>query len=137
MIILDTDIVSAIMRSQAEVIRWLDRQSPSSIWTTAVTVLEIRTGLEVMPAGRRRFVAEAAFASLLAEEFAGRVLAFDFGAAEQTGRLAASRPRAGLVRDVRDAMIAGIAMQQNATLATHNVRHFSDLRVPVVDPWSA
>ena len=34
-------------------------------------------------------------------------------------------------------MIAGIALAQRATLATRNVRHFADLSVPVVDPWSA
>ena len=35
----------------------------------------------------------------------------------------------------RDTQIAGIALSRRATLATRNMRHFQDLRVPVVDPW--
>jgi predicted nucleic acid-binding protein len=34
-------------------------------------------------------------------------------------------------------MIAGIALAQRARLATRDVRHFDDLSVPVVNPWSA
>ncbi|HEY3241992.1 MAG TPA: hypothetical protein VGM03_01455 [Phycisphaerae bacterium] len=37
--------------------------------------------------------------------------------------------------DVRDTRIAGIALARNATLATRNVRHFRDLKIPVIDPW--
>jgi predicted nucleic acid-binding protein len=39
--------------------------------------------------------------------------------------------------DIRDSQIAGIALARRATIATRNVRHFADLEVPVVDPWSA
>jgi predicted nucleic acid-binding protein len=39
--------------------------------------------------------------------------------------------------DIRDTQIAGIALARRATIATRNLRHFSDLKVPVVDPWSA
>jgi toxin FitB len=137
MIVLDTDIVSAIMRSQEEVVGWLDRQAASSIWTTTITVFEIRSGLEAMPAGRRRASSEAAFAALLADDLAHRLLSFDAGAAEEAARLAAGRRLAGRTKDARDTMIAGIALAHNATLATRNVRHFEDLRVPVVDPWTA
>jgi len=34
-----------------------------------------------------------------------------------------------------DTQIAGIALARRATLATRNVRHFADLKVPVVNPW--
>jgi predicted nucleic acid-binding protein len=56
MIILDTNVVSEIMRPKPDerVPRWLDQQPRSSIWTTSVTVFEIRFGLETMPVGRHR-----------------------------------------------------------------------------------
>ena len=38
--------------------------------------------------------------------------------------------------DIRDSMIAGIVIAHQATLATRNIRHFDDLPVPVVNPWS-
>ena len=39
--------------------------------------------------------------------------------------------------DIRDTQIAGIALARRATLATRNVRHFGDLKVPIIDPWAA
>jgi predicted nucleic acid-binding protein len=33
--------------------------------------------------------------------------------------------------------IAGIAAARRATLATRNIRHFADLGVELIDPWSA
>jgi toxin FitB len=135
MIILDTNVISAAMQADASVIDWLDRQPRLSIWTTTVTVLEIRFGLEIMPAGRRRTEREASFARVVSEKLQGRVLPFDERAAEETAVVMAIRHRAGQPRELRDSMIAGIALAQQATLATRNVRHFDDLNVLVVDPW--
>jgi predicted nucleic acid-binding protein len=137
MIILDTNVLSAAMSADTNIIAWLDRQSHASVWTTAVTLLEIRFGLEIMPSGRRKIEREAAFERMLADELEGRVLPFDEHAARQTGLIMASRHRAGKPRELRDSMIAGTALAQRATLATRNVRHFDDLSVPIIDPWNA
>jgi toxin FitB len=139
MVILDTNVVSEVMDEapDAVVIRWLDRLSWTSMWTTAVTVLEIRYGLTIMPSGRRRRQRENAFARLLNENFEGRILQFDHVAAEETASLMGARRRTGPLGDLRDNMIAGIALAQRATLATRNIRHFADLSVPVVNPWHA
>ncbi len=134
MIILDTDVLSAAMHSELAVIVWLDRQPRTSVWTTAVTVLEIRYGLLATSPGRRRLERETSFANLL-EKLEQRVLPFDQAAAEAAAVLMEARRRVGRPREVRDTMIAGIALAQRATLATRNVRHFDDLDVPVVDPW--
>jgi predicted nucleic acid-binding protein len=58
MMVLDTNVLSALMRKtpDAKVITWLDKQSRTSVWTTSVTILEIRFGLQIMAAGRRRFL---------------------------------------------------------------------------------
>jgi predicted nucleic acid-binding protein len=138
MIILDTNVVSQLMTGpDALVLAWLDRQPWTSLWTTAITVLEIRSGLAIMPAGRRQSSRKAAFDVLIAKNFESRVLPFDLAAAEETASLIGARKRAGRPGELRDAMIAGIALAQRATLATRNVRHFDDLAVQVVDPWSA
>jgi predicted nucleic acid-binding protein len=137
MIILDTNVLSAAMSADAGIAVWLDRQAHASIWTTAVTLLEIRFGLETMPTGRRKVEREGAFERVLAHILEGRVLSFDEDAALQTALIMAARHRGGKPRDLRDSMIAGIALSQRATLATRNVRHFDDLSVTVVDPWNA
>ena len=135
MIILDTNVLSAAMASDAIVVAWLDRQSSSSMWTTAVTVFEVRSGLMAMPTGRRRAGRELAFDNIIENDLEGRVLPFDRSAAEEAARLMADRRRIGRLGETRDTMIAGIALAQRATLATRNVRHFDDLNVRIVDPW--
>jgi toxin FitB len=138
MILLDTCVISALMRPQdnRQVVSWLDRQAPVSIWTTAITVFEIRFGLLAMPKGRRRAKFEQAFDGLFQEDLEGRIAGFDLAAAEAAATLAAARRRKGRPVDVRDTQIAGIAMARRAALATRNAKHFGDLPT-VIDPWAA
>ena len=139
MIILDTNVLSALMRTAPEVpvVAWLDRQPAESVWITSITLFEARFGLALLPKGRRQQTLEAAFARLLKEDLENRVLDFDSAAASEAASLAAGRQKAGRQVDMRDTQIAGIALARRATLATRNVRHFGDLKVPIVDPWAA
>ena len=138
MIILDTNVLSALMRQEPEasVVAWLDRQPAESVWITSITLVEARLGLALLPKGRRRQTLEAVFAQLLQEDLENRVLDFDSAAATEAASLAAERQKAGRPVDMRDTQIAGIALTRRATLATRNVRHFRDLKVPIVDPWA-
>ena len=137
MIILDTNVLSALMRQvpEAPVVAWLDRQPTESIWITSITLFEARLGLALLPKGRRQQTLEAAFARLLEEDLENRVLDFDSAAATEAASLAAQRQKTGRPVDMRDTQIAGIALARRATLATRNARHFENLNVPVVDPW--
>ena len=137
MILLDTNVVSALMRDppDAAVLGWLDGQVAGEIWTTAVTVFEVRFGLARLAPGRRRAALEQAFAAMLREDFAGRVAPLDGAAAEAAGGLAAERAARGQAADVRDTMIAGIALARRAAVATRNVRHFEDVAMGVLNPW--
>jgi toxin FitB len=139
MVILDTNVVSELMDTEPDtkVISWLDRQAWTSLWTTSVTVMEVRYGLAIMPAGRRRAERQGAFARLIEEKFQHRILPFDEAAAEEAATLMGGRHRVGRPVDLRDTMIAGIAQAQRAALATRNIRHFEGLNVAVIDPWSA
>ena len=138
MILLDTNVLSALMRREAEasVVQWLDTQPSESIWTTAVTVFEVRLGLEILTAGRRRRLLEEAFRKAIEEDFENRVADLDQPAAEAAARLAAERRQAGRPVEVRDVLIAGIATARKATLATRNLRHFDGLGLRLVDPWA-
>ena len=139
MIILDTNVLSALMQQapNRNVIDWLDNQPRTSVWTTSVTVLEIRFGLQVMPLGKRRLLLMHAFEQILVEQLGQRVAPFDSIAASQAADLMAKRHKSGRPGDLRDTMIAGIVLASHATLATRNTRHFDDLSVPVVDPWAS
>lgn len=137
MIVLDTDVLSDLMRSDASVIAWLDLQPRKSVWTTSVNVFEVRYGLAIMPPGRRQSARLIEFERVVEEDLEGRILYFDGEAAEQAASLMARRHLAGRPRDLRDTMIAGIVTANRALLATRNVRHFDDLSVQVVNPWQA
>lgn len=139
MIILDTNVLSALVRPEPEmiVVNWLDEQAASSIWTTSVTLMEIRYGLQIMPIGRRREQMIKEVENVLREEIGERYALFDNAAAEKAAELMALRKVQGRPIDLRDTMIAGIALATRATLATRNTAHFEDLAVPVVNPWKA
>jgi predicted nucleic acid-binding protein len=138
-IVLDTNVLSALMRSSpdAVVVEWLDRQPADSVWLTSITVFEARFGLALLPKGRRRSGLERAFDRVLMEDLSSRVLTLDEMAAVTAAQIAADRQRAGRIVDLRDTLIAGIAQARRATIATRNTRHFEGLDVPVVDPWQS
>jgi predicted nucleic acid-binding protein len=137
MIILDTNVLSALMRQAPDqsVVAWLDRQPRASVWTTSVTVFEIRFGLQILATGKRRTLLTTAFEETL-ERMGQRVAPFDAAAAAQASDLMAARHRKGRPGDFRDTMIAGIALAQHATLATRNTLHFEDASIPLVNPWT-
>ncbi len=137
MIILDTNVVSALMRpsDNPAVLVWLDQQAVVSIWTTSITIFEIRLGLLLLPNGRRRAALEQAFADFVREDLQGRVLAFDAAAADAAASLAAAYRRRGRQVDIRDIQIAGVAIARKAAVATRNAKHFDDPSIPVVNPW--
>jgi predicted nucleic acid-binding protein len=139
LIILDTNVLSALMRTAPDpaVVAWLDRQPAESVWITSITLFEARLGLALLPDGRRRRALERRFSRLVEDDLENRVLDFDTAAAASAASLAAERQRAGHPADMRDTQIAGIGSSRRATLATRNVRHFAELKVPVVDPWTA
>jgi predicted nucleic acid-binding protein len=139
MIILDTNVVSEIMRPRPDerVTHWLDGQPRASIWTTSVSVFEIRFGLETMPVGKRRDLFMASFERWLEEVVQQRIANYDETAARRAAELAADRQRRERPGELRDTMIAGIVLATHATLATRNVQHFEEIASSVVNPWNA
>ncbi|HEV3039259.1 MAG TPA: type II toxin-antitoxin system VapC family toxin [Candidatus Angelobacter sp.] len=137
MIILDTNVISALMRQTPEpsVVRWLDLQPRTSLWITSITVFEIRFGLQILEPGKRRTFLQQAFEVVL-EKISYRIASFDGDSAQQAADLAALRRRKGRPVDLRDTMIAGIVLANNATLSTGNTSHFQDISAKVVNPWT-
>lgn len=139
MILLDTNVVSELLRldNSPIIALWLERIGTEELATTAVTVVEIEQGLSRLPPGRRRSMLEAALADLFAPGLlGGRVFAFDHAAAVAAGRLAGELSRQGRPIDAPDALIAGIALDRRAALATRNTRHFERVDgLRLINPW--
>jgi len=137
MIILDTNVISALMRSapEHEVVAWLDEQPMESIWTTSVCVFEIKYGLNAMPAGKKQKVLIAAFDQVLTKDLENRVLDFDLAAATQAAVIAAKLKSAGHSTEIRDVEIAGVVAARRGILATRNVKHFTHTGISLINPW--
>lgn len=137
MILLDTNVVSAVMARSPDVavVAWLDRQETLTLFVSAVTVAEIRYGLQILPDGRRRGFLEDRFSRFLAEGFSGRVLPFDAEAAERYGEIMAARRGAGRPLSILDGQIAATARVHRLAVATRNVRDFELCGVEIVDPF--
>ncbi len=138
MIVLDTNVVSELMRRQpaAAVVAWLDRQS-DPLWVTSVTIYEIEYGIERLRDETRRVLLRAAFERALIELVEPRVLAFDREAARLAGAISAQRERNGLPIHIADSQIAAIVRCNSATLVTRDVGDFAGLDLDVINPWEA
>ena len=72
MILLDTNIPSELMRPAAEagVEQWLADQPEASVFVSAITEAELRYGIALLPAGKRRFAVAAVIEDMLGEDLA-------------------------------------------------------------------
>lgn len=135
MIVIDTNVVSALMSARAvELEPWLRVVDGSQLFTTAITRAEIRYGIERLPDGRRRDDLSAR-ADALFDETAERILPFDSAAADRYGRVVATREQVGRPISIADAQIAAIALAHRATIATRNAKDFHGTGARVVDPF--
>ena len=137
MIILDTNILSALMQTKVDVpvINWLNSVAVESIWITSITLFETHFGLALLPESKRRDTLTAQFEQVIETDLNSRVLLFDQEAANMAATLAANRKKTGEVVDMRDTFIAGIALARKSAIATRNTKHFQNLEVKVINPW--
>ena len=137
MIILDTNVISELMRAEPDekVGRWIAKQKTINLAVTAITIAGIHRGLARLPGGKRRKNLEARFSAFVREGFSGRILPFDEHAAETYGGIAAGREADGLHCDAVDLMIAAIASNFDATVATRNTGDFEGCGIRLVNPW--
>ncbi len=138
MIILDTNVISELMRTTPDpvVVAWARAQTPELVYTSALTVAEVGYGIARLPPGRRRQVLAAA-AEQVFTTFAERVLAFDAAAAAAYGDVVTTRERAGTPISALDAQIAPVTRAHSATLATRNTSDFIGLDLDLVNPWTS
>jgi hypothetical protein len=136
MIVLDTNVVSELMRPEptSSVLAWLRDQPSNDLYTTAITVAEIRYGIARLAAGQHRTVLAQAAGEVFAA-FPDQVLAFDLAAADAYADVVAHRDSLGIPIDGFDAQIAAICRTRAAVLATRNTKDFTDTGIRIIDPW--
>lgn len=135
MIILDTNVISEVMRgpyADPTVLTWLRSLREQPV-TTVINRAEILAGLALLPAGAKRDklveTAERAFSTL------GIVLPLVPESASVYAEIVALRRRAGKPIGGIDALIAAIARLAGASIATRDISGFEGLGLELIDPW--
>jgi predicted nucleic acid-binding protein len=138
MIVLDTNVISELMRSEPHpaVVAWVASHPSATFCTTSVNKAEILYGILALPHGRRRTALVAAAEAMFAEDLADRILPFDEAAADRYAEIVVARRRAGRPIEALDALIAATALVAGADLATRDVGGFQGLGLTLIDPWS-
>lgn len=137
MFLIDTNVISELMRATPapSVLSWFSTQDPSTLYLSAVTEAELRTGIAILPAGQRREGLKAALDATIAEDFEGRILPFDTDAAKTYADIASMRRAAGRPIADADCQIASIARATGMPVVTRNTRDFDGCGVDVINPW--
>lgn len=135
MFLLDTNVVSELRRSDRAnplVLEWSRSLSSSSTFVSAITILELETGILLRE--RRDPLQGAQFRKWLENKvlpsFAGRILPVDTEVARRCASLHVPNRRPD-----RDAFIAATAIVHGLTVATRNVCDFEPMGVALINPW--
>ena len=138
MIILDTDVVSELMRPgpDSNVVDWVTGQAALNLYLSTVSEAELRYGVEMLHKGARRDRLLNEVEGMLREDFAGRVLPFDSAAAQAYAVIAAVRRAAGRPINHADCQIAAIARSRRASVATRDMDDFEGSGIDVINPWA-
>ena len=137
MILLDTNVISEPQRQKpnARVLDWLDAQALETLYLSTITVAELRAGIVLMPAGKRRDSLHENLEKRLLPMFANRVLSFDMACTKAYAELLAKSRAAGLAVDAADAFIAAVALANGFTVATRDTGPFEAAGLEVINPW--
>lgn len=139
MILLDTCVVSEPLRQapDSRVVEWIDAQAMETLFLSAITVAELRAGVALLPAGKRRAGLQNSLETRVLPLFAGRVLPFDLGSTQAYAELMAKALASGLAIASADGYIAAIAAANGLLVATRDTSPFEAAGAAVINPWQA
>lgn len=137
MILLDTNVISELMRPKPEprVLAWANCLDPEAVAITAMNEAEILHGLARLPAGERQLQLQQSWEELVNELFRGRILPFTSEAAHWYAAVLRQRERLARPMATADAVIAATALTHGVALATRNVDDFKGIDLMVINPW--
>ena len=138
MVLLDTNVISELMRAQPDptVLTWMDCQSRSRIHISAINQAEILHGLAILPDGRRKRELQTRSDAMF-DLLEGRILPFDSGSTGYYASTLGQRQKMGRPMHFQDAQIAAICLYHQLTLATRNIKDFEGIDgLALVDPWN-
>lgn len=135
--LLDTNVVSETVKvvPHHAVVAWMSSLPVDSVYLSVVTMIELRFGIDRLPAGKRRDGFARWLDADIPMQFEGRILDVDSSIADVAGRLWAQAVGAGRSPDLMDVVLAATAKSFDLAMVTRNVRDFDIYGVRIVDPW--
>lgn len=135
--LLDTNCISEAVSTKPSpnVENWVRAVDQRLLYLSVLTLGEIRKGVAGLAQGRRRALLESWLEIDLQARFSGRILSVDTAIADRWGMLEADARRRGKPISTIDALLAATALHHNLTMVTRNLAHFTELLVPVLNPW--
>lgn len=135
-LLLDTCVLSEWNRpSGREVVTAALAPFPNqALYLSVVTLGEIEAGLSRLEFGAKRAGLET-WARILESRFAHSLLPVDVATARMWGRIVGERARKGKAISLADGLLAATAIVHGLVMVTRNKRDFTELDIPILDPW--
>ncbi len=132
--LVDANVLSeaTMRRPDAKVVRWLESHEGELV-VDPIILGEIRFGIHLLPAGRRRRRLERWFAEGVERM---QCLPWEAGTGLRWARLLADLRAAGRSMPLKDSLIAATALVHRLTVATRNASDFKHAGVGVIDPFA-
>lgn len=137
MILLDTNVISEAMRPapDASITQWIDTQPLDTLYLSTITVAELRSGVALLPVGKRRDALHKSLELRILPQFAGRILPFDFVCTSAYAKVLATARKSGRGIETADALIAAVAIANALSIATRDTSPFLAAGATVINPW--
>ncbi|MEQ1530199.1 MAG: type II toxin-antitoxin system VapC family toxin [Methylococcales bacterium] len=139
MYLLDTNVISELRKASSgkadqNVITWANSVSATSLYISAITILELETGLLLLERRdkNQRTMLRSWFNTQVLPTFSERILVVNAAVAQRCAQLHAPDPRSD-----RDAIIAATALVHGFTVITRNVNDFTATGVKILNPWDS
>ena len=135
--LIDTNVVSELISASPDhrVESWLRGVDEDTLLVSAITLGELRFGIELLPAGRKRDRLEVWMTDEFLPRFEDRVLTATAEVADMWGRIKASARSAGRQLTPADGLIAATAFCHDLVLVTRNSADFRTTGVELLNPW--
>lgn len=134
--LIDTNVLSELVRPKpdAVVLHWFSNTPDDALFLSALTLGEIRKGVEKMADVKRREKLRLWLEHDLRDWFGSRILPVGPEVADHWGRLLA---QAGRPLPAIDSLLAATALHHDLRLVTRNTKDFDYMGLEVVNPWLA
>jgi tRNA(fMet)-specific endonuclease VapC len=135
--LLDTCVISELVAKQPNlhVVQWVDSIDEDKLFLSAITIGEIKRGIEKLADSNRKSALAEWLEGDLLIRFTDRILPIDIPVMLVWGQLTANLEKQGKRIPAIDSLIAAICLQGRLDLVTRNERDFAHSGVAVVNPW--